>query len=94
MGVLLVAAIGYCIIYTVMGIALLFCLVYGGIAFIILSLLQWVIGKLVKGVTGEKPGWLFSQASFILEILLIVVLTVATRISPCTRPAWTRRPSP
>lgn len=76
MGLVLAVGICYGVMCILTGIVFLSCLVYGGIVLVVLSLLQWVIGQVVEGITGDRPDWLFSKSSFALETLLIVALAV------------------
>ena len=74
MGLLLAAGICYGIACLLTGVVFLSCLVYGVIVLGIFSLTQWIIGLVIEGVTGKRPAWLFSEAAFNVEVLLIVAL--------------------
>ena len=76
MGLLLAAGICYGIACLLTGVVFLSCLVYGVIVLGIFSLTQWIIGLVIEGVTGKRPAWLFSEAAFNVEVLLIVALAV------------------
>ena len=74
MGLLLAAGICYGIACLLTGVVFLSCLVYGVIVLGIFSLTQWIIGLVIEGVTGKRPAWLFSEAAFNVEVLLIIAL--------------------
>ena len=74
MGLLLAVGICYAVGYLLFGVVLLSVLVYCGIVLTGLSLLQWIIGLVIEGTTGKRPAWLFSEAAFNVEFLLIVAL--------------------
>ena len=76
MGLLLAVGICYAVGYLLFGVVLLSVLVYCGIVLTGLSLLQWIIGLVIEGTTGKRPAWLFSEASFHVEVLLIIALAV------------------
>ena len=74
MGLLLAAGICYGIACALAGAVFLSVLVYVVIVLGIFSLTQWIIGLVIEGVTGKRPAWLFSEAAFNVEVLLIVAL--------------------
>ena len=74
MGLVLAAGICYGIACLMMGVVVLSGLVYFVIVLGVFSLIQWIIGLVVEGVTGKRPAWLFSESAFNVEILLIIAL--------------------
>lgn len=74
MGLLLAAGICYGIACALAGVVFLSVLVYVVIVLGVFSLTQWIIGLVIEGVTGKRPAWLFSEAAFNVEVLLIVAL--------------------